>query len=54
MGWQYVRKVLLKYIDKESYFYNVVTWLDRLIYAPEPISSYYRSELDKKIETMNY
>jgi hypothetical protein len=46
--------MLRKYTDQGSYFYNVVTWLDRLIYAPAPILNYYETELDRKMEAMHY
>ncbi len=44
--------VLRKYSDQGSYFYNVVAWLDRLIYAPAPISNFYETELDRKMEAL--
>jgi hypothetical protein len=46
--------VLRKYIDQGTYFYDVVAWLDRLIYAPEPVSAYYQMELDRKMEALHY
>jgi hypothetical protein len=39
--------VLRRYNDRETYYYNVVVWLDRLIYAREPILSYYKTELER-------
>ena len=41
---------LRAYIAKGTYYYNVVTWVDRLLYAPEPMSGYYASELDSKLK----
>jgi hypothetical protein len=32
-------------IDFDFYYYDVVGWLDRLLFAPEPIREYYREEL---------
>lgn len=36
---------LTRYINQQSYFYNVVCWLDRILYAPTVLSAYYRSKL---------
>jgi hypothetical protein len=44
--------LLHKYTGLERYFYNVVTWFDRLLYAPAPISMYYEAELDRKLEAL--
>jgi hypothetical protein len=35
------------------YYYDVVVWLDRLIYAPAPISSYYEAELKRKLAALD-
>jgi hypothetical protein len=48
----WLAEVLKKYIEQERYFYNVVAWLDRLLYAPAPISNYYAMELNKSIERL--
>ena len=44
--------LLHKYSNRDTYFYNVVTWLDRMIYAPEPIHSYYEIVLKRKLEVL--
>jgi hypothetical protein len=44
--------MLAAYTNRPSYYYNVVTWLDRLLYAPEPLRSYYGEELDRRIEDL--
>ena len=40
------------YTELGTYYYNVVVWLDRLIYAPPPISAYYEAELVRKLGTL--
>lgn len=37
---QRLEEILRKYSGRGSYFYDVVTWLDRLLYAPGPILRY--------------
>jgi hypothetical protein len=39
-------RVLERYLEGGRYFYNVVCWLDRLLYAPEPMKRLYLSELN--------
>jgi HEAT repeat protein len=34
--------------DKGTYYYNVVTWLDRLLYAPEPLPEFFRRQLERE------
>ncbi len=46
--------LLCNYTHRGGYFYNVVAWLDRVIYAPAPIRSYYEAELEKKLEAMGH
>ena len=36
--------------NRNGYYFDVICWLDRLIYSPEPINSYYKSELIDKIK----
>ncbi|MPZ17397.1 MAG: DUF4062 domain-containing protein [Luteitalea sp.] len=43
-------ELLRDYIGKGTYYYNVVTWLDRLLYAPEPMSGYYATKLDGELK----
>ncbi|MBZ5627026.1 MAG: hypothetical protein LAQ69_51385 [Acidobacteriia bacterium] len=40
--------------NRGTYFYNVGAWLDRLVYAPEPMSSYYEIELERKLEALDH
>jgi hypothetical protein len=34
--------------DKETYYYNVVTWLDRLLYAPKPLMEFFAQKLEQQ------
>src|ERR1022692_3941794 len=45
--------LLQSYTELGTYYYNVVVWLDRLIYAPPPISSHYESELERKLASLD-
>lgn len=40
-------QLLDSYLSRRSYFYNVVCWLDRLLFAPEPLNQIYRDQLTK-------
>jgi hypothetical protein len=44
-----IEPLLTDYLTPSSYYYNVVCWLDRILYAPEPLRSAYKSELDSKL-----
>jgi hypothetical protein len=44
-----LQKFLEDYLEKESHYYNVITWLDRLVYAPAPLRAMYRRWLEKKM-----
>ena len=37
-------------IDFDFYYYDVIGWLDRLLYAPAPIREHYREELMESLE----
>lgn len=43
-----LRQVLERYIQRDSYFYNVVCWLDRVLFAPEPVKSAFMQDLEKE------
>jgi hypothetical protein len=47
-------EILAKYTDQATYFYSVVVWLDRLVYAPVAISGYYETELDAEMKAQLY
>ena len=40
--------LLSGYLSKESYYYNVVTWLDRLLYSSLPLKEMFTRELEKE------
>ena len=42
-----LRQLLQEYLSLDTYYYDVVTWLDRIIYAPGPFRARYRGELLK-------
>jgi hypothetical protein len=44
--------ILHSYTELGTYYYNVVVWLDRLIYAPAPTSAYYEAGLVRKLGTL--
>jgi len=45
-------QLLCNYIVGGWYFYNVVVWMDRLIYAPALVSAYYEKELREALDTI--
>ena len=42
--------LLVDYIKNDSYYYNIVCWLDRIIYAPQPFKDVYRDILLSKLK----
>ena len=40
-----LKNVLEANLQKEKYYYNVVTWLDRLLYSPEPLKGFFLRKL---------
>lgn len=42
-------QLLLKYTGQATYYYNVVCWLDRVLYAPQPLKEAYRRKLEDEI-----
>jgi Domain of unknown function (DUF4062) len=40
-------ELLDEYVSQRTYFYNVVCWLDRHLYSPQPLQSHYREALAK-------
>jgi len=42
---RYLEGVLDRYVHLGTYYYNVVTWLDRALFAPEPLRSHFRAAL---------
>ena len=45
--------LLSSYVSGTTYYYNVVCWLDRIIFAPPKIRSFYKKELLNKLEENN-
>lgn len=49
--WAHGLEVLLNgYLEESTYFYNVVCWWDRVLYAPEPLRGAYRRLLTAQLE----
>lgn len=42
-----LEKILDEYHENKFYFYNVICWLDRILYAPAPLREYFGRELQK-------
>ena len=40
-----LEQLLHQYLDKPSYYYNIVCWLDRILFAPPPLKDHFRREL---------
>jgi HEAT repeat protein len=43
-----LEELLKDYIGKETYYYNVVTWLDRILYAPSPLKNMFIRDLQEE------
>lgn len=41
-------QILKVQFDNGTYYYNVVTWLDRLLYAPAPLKEFFVRELKRQ------
>ncbi len=46
----FLRDTLIGYLARDTYYYNVVCWLDRVLYAPEPLQTGYKHQLLTRIE----
>ncbi len=44
-----LRALLEECLHRESYYYNIVAWLDRLLYAPSPLKEMYSRELQENM-----
>jgi hypothetical protein len=40
-----IGSLLASQFEKPRYYYNVVSWLDRLLYSPQPLRSFFRRKL---------
>ncbi len=47
-----LRRLLDQYSSKKSYYYDVVAWIDKLIYSPSNISQMYLNQLRKSLNTL--
>ena len=45
-----LEQVLERYMESKTYYYNVVCWLDRVLYAPKSFKMMFRKELAAKFE----
>lgn len=41
--------LLEQYLGSGVYYYNVVCWLDRIIYAPESLKQFFQSQMEEKL-----
>jgi len=47
---QQLELLLKKYLSSETYYYDVVCWLDRILYAPRNLSQGYKKKLIEKFD----
>lgn len=45
-----LEKILDNYLENKSYYYNVVCWLDRILYAPRTFKMLFRKQLAAKLK----
>jgi hypothetical protein len=43
-----MRELLDEYLGKQTYYYNVVTWVGRLLYAPSPLKEMFTRDLNQQ------
>jgi hypothetical protein len=43
-----LESILRAQLNRETYYYNVVTWLDRLLYSPSPVREFMTRDLEKQ------
>jgi len=46
--WGDLESMLEAQLNREAYYYNVVTWLDRLLYSPAPLREFFTRDLEKQ------
>lgn len=46
--WGDLESMLEAQLNREAYYYNVVTWLDRLLYSPAPLMEFFTRDLEKQ------
>jgi hypothetical protein len=45
-----LEQILDKYLENQTYYYNVICWLDRILYAPRKFNELYRKQLSAKLD----
>jgi len=45
-----LEQILDKYLENQTYYYNTVCWLDRILYAPLKFRELYRKQLSAKLD----
>jgi hypothetical protein len=48
-----LQQILDEYPGDGTYYYNVVTWLDRSLYAPSPLKGMFAEDLRKEVKGVN-
>jgi hypothetical protein len=48
-----LKKLIDVYITNKTYFYDIVAWLDKLVYSPKEISEMYFKQLRNSLESVN-
>ena len=44
-----LENLLKTYTERPTYYYNVVCWLDRILYAPQPLREFFDAQLTSKL-----
>jgi hypothetical protein len=47
-AWGDLEKMLETQLNRGTYYYNVVTWLDRLLYSPAPLRGFFVQDLERQ------
>lgn len=45
--------LLKKYLNEKTYYYNVVCWLDRVLYAPKDLAQGYKKKLTERLDNLS-
>jgi hypothetical protein len=48
-AWKDLESMLEAQLNKETYYYNVVTWLDRLLYSPTSLKEFFTRDLERQV-----
>jgi hypothetical protein len=49
LGREELEQLLDEYPNEGTYYYDVVTWLDRLLYAPQSLREMFLRDLDEEV-----